>query len=692
LKKFFDIKVRDENEYLEEKERFFQVVEERPVEQDKASEFWSEDVFKKIKEKKIKQKKVRSFDFSRAKNSFLRGLSVFAILLVSLAFFYVKGVDAKDEVEKRVESAKTNLNFAVESLDRGDLDTASQSIAIAREDLRVIKVNAQSWGQDVQYFGLIAPKKSKALELEEFLDLCDKILSNVTDLQYILSDTMSKSQDSFAIGDGTEANINLLELSSGLLPGVNEANKKIADSVVLLQKLEGTELISQNDFAKLSRKIKSLSESINYTDAILKQDIPWLSAEGGERNILILFQNNTEIRPTGGFLGSFGVLRFKDGVLTKIDFEKNIYKLDKEFYMQNHIDPPGELINTTEHWSMINSNWWLNSPDAFKEVIRFYQLESGDDVDGVIALDTTLFLDLLRQIGPIEMPEYGLTVTDENFLKDVQYEVEIGYFERDEGAEENEPKKILATMMPKFLDGFFAGLKEKNKAFQILNSLGAGLSEKHLLFYMEKEDFQTRLDELNYSGLLQSSNGDYLYVSSTNIGGVKSSLNIGEEIALNSIIDQEGLVQDELIISRKHLGSYDWPDGINKNYMRVLLPAGASVTGFKAVSGNFERIYDNGLKDGSEYWIDEEGGYARVNFWMNTEPGNTSSVKINYQFEPKDSSDYEMIFQKQPGLLNSKVTYTFSLPAGQKFNSTNSSILNKTFDLKKDTIFRINLR
>ncbi len=690
MKKFYDIKVRDEEDDLPE-EKTFSVEKIKPDPENGTGEFWSESVFREIP--KPKKRKIRkSYDFSKLKSSFLRGLAVFAVLSISLAFFYVKGVDAKDEVEMRVESAKINLNFAVDSLDRGELNLANQQIADAREDLRIIKINAQSWGQDIQYFGLIAPKQSKALELETFLNLCDQILSNVVDLQNILSETMSGTQNLSGVGDGAEANIDLLALSNDLLPGMNEANDKILESKRLLEKLEGTEFLSEDDFLKLKRKVYSLSRSIGYIVQILESDIPWLSGENGERNILILFQNNTEIRPSGGFLGSFGVLRFKNGVFTKIDFEKNIYKLDKEFYMENHIDPPGELITTTEHWSMINSNWWLNSPDAFKEVMRFYELESGENVDGIIALDTTLFLDLLRQIGPIEMPEYGLTVTDENFLEDVQYEVEIGYFERDEGKEENEPKKILAEMMPRFLDGFFGGLKDSNQAFEILNSVGKGLAEKHLLFYMEKEDFQSRLSEMNYAGSLQGSSGDYLYVASTNIGGVKSSLNIEEQIELNSSIDQEGKVSDELTITRNHVGSYDWPDGINKNYMRVLVPSGAEITRFEAVSGNFERIYDKGLKDGSEYWIDEEGGYTRVNFWMNTEPGNTSKVKIHYQFEPESLEDFEAIFQKQPGLISSNVTYTFSLPSGQKFNSLGSSVLSKTFDLKKDTIFRFKLK
>jgi len=692
LKKFFDIKARDEVEDLEVlEEKIFEVAKEEQVVKSEAPEFWSEGVFEKRKIAKEK-KPGRKANYDALKSSFLRGLSVFAILLISLAFFYVKGVDAKDEVEKRVESAKINLNFAVESLDKGDLGGASINIEKAREDLRIIKVNAQSWGQDVQYFGLIAPKKSKALELEKFLNLCDQILSNVVDLQQILSGVLGQNQDLSMMGDGEEANIDLLGLSNSLLPGVDEAKEKINESARLLTKLEGSEFIDVDDFSKLCRKILSLAFSMKYTSEFLKNDMPWLSAESGERNILILFQNNTEVRPTGGFLGSFGVLRFKDGILTKIDFQKNIYKLDKEFYMQNHIDPPGELINTTEHWSMINSNWWLNSPDAFKEVMHFYELESGDNVDGVIALDTTLFLDLLKQVGPIEMSEYGLSITDQNFLQDVQYEVEIGYFERDEGAEENEPKKILAEMMPKFLNSFFVGLKDGDKAFELLNSIGKGLEEKHLLFYMEKEDFQARLTELNYTGALRESSGDYLYVSSTNIGGVKSSLNIEEEIILNSKIDQEGLVQDELTITRKHVGSYEWPDGINKNYIRVLLPAGVEVSGFEAISGNFERIYDKGLKDGSEYWVDEESGYKRVNFWMNTEPGNTSSAKIRYRFVPEDKENYQMVFQKQPGLTGSKTTYTFALPSGQKFNSMNSGILSKTFDLKKDTIFRLNLK
>lgn len=680
MKKFYDIKVREKEKNFQPADNF-QALENRTI--GGGDEFWSEQIFKNRQIERPEKKTRKKIDFNALKSSFLRGLSVFAILLSSMAFFYVKGVDAKGEVEKRVESAKLSLNQAVSSLDSGDFSSANEELLKVKEDLKIIKINAQSWGQDVQYFGLIATKKSKALELEEFLNVCDQILSNITELQSVLGSALS-GIDSVAVEDGEDTSINIYAISENLLPKVVEANQKIRESKNLLEKIEGTDLIGEKDFLKLSNKVISLSRSLNYTEQILKGDLPWLTAKDGNRNILILFQNNTEIRPSGGFLGSFGVLRFQDGVLVKIDFEKNIYKLDKEFYMENHIDPPGELVNTTEHWSMINSNWWLNVPDSFEEVENFYELESGESVDGVIALDTTLFLRILEKIGPIEMPEYGLTVTSENFLKDIQYEVEVGYFEREGNSEENEPKKILAQMMPKFLNQFFSGLQDKEKVFSLLNTLGSGIEEKHLLFHMDNEDFQERLVDLNMVGALQRESDDYLYVTSTNIGGLKSSLNVKETISLDSWVGQESMTENELTLERVHNGSYDWPDGVNKNYVRVLIPLGAEVTNFEAISGNFQRMYENGLKDGSEYWIDEEAGYTRINFWMNTEPGNTSKVKINYRFKTDLSDDYKTIFQKQPGLENSSLNYSLRLP-----NSSN--VYTKSFNLKKDIFLRLNL-
>ena len=50
---------------------------------------------------------------------------------------------------------------------------------------------------------------------------------------------------------------------------------------------------------------------------------------------LILFQNNTELRPSGGFIGSFAEADFKKGAIQNYSFETNIYKRDKTYSQQN---------------------------------------------------------------------------------------------------------------------------------------------------------------------------------------------------------------------------------------------------------------------------------------------------------------------------------------------------------------------
>ena len=47
--------------------------------------------------------------------------------------------------------------------------------------------------------------------------------------------------------------------------------------------------------------------------------IPEIAGFNSEKTYLLLFQNNLELRPSGGYLGNFGIIKVKDG--SPVSFE-----------------------------------------------------------------------------------------------------------------------------------------------------------------------------------------------------------------------------------------------------------------------------------------------------------------------------------------------------------------------------------
>lgn len=367
---------------------------------------------------------------------------------------------------------------------------------------------------------------------------------------------------------------------------------------------------------------------------------------------LILFQNNTELRPSGGFIGSFAEIEIKNGLIKNWYFDTNIYKRDKTFTAKTCIPSPpqAQVVWGKGCMNMANSNWSPDFQEAASDVEWYYKQEGGNTVNGVIALDTSLFTDLLKLIGPIEMPQYNLTLTADNFVQQTQYYVEKEYYEDPENKQMNEPKTILKDMMPEVL----TRLKNPKLTCALLTILKNNLAGKHLLFSF-KNPWATKISYLNnWGGSVKNTQGDYLYVNNTNLGGGKSSLNIKQTVTLKTKI-QDSSVLDTLTIIRTHQGDGIWPDATNQNYTRILLPKGSILQDKKGIE---------------EINFNEELGKTVLGFWSTVSPGETRTFEITYTLPFSIDKKYQLLVQKQPGALEDQFYFLLENEARWKWEGS----------------------
>src|SRR3989344_1625252 len=147
----------------------------------------------------------------------------------------------------------------------------------------------------------------------------------------------------------------------------------------------------------------------------------------GTQSYLVLFQNSMELRPTGGFVGSVGKLTMVDGLVADFTIF-DVYELDGQ--LRGHVDPPDPIrtLLSQEHWYLRDSNW---DPDFFESGQRaawFYEKETGQSVDGVIAVTTAFVTELLRASGPIVLSDYNDRITSDNFLGKALYYTKSDFF------------------------------------------------------------------------------------------------------------------------------------------------------------------------------------------------------------------------------------------------------------------------
>jgi hypothetical protein len=297
---------------------------------------------------------------------------------------------------------------------------------------------------------------------------------------------------------------------------------------------------------------------------------------------------------------------------------------------------------------------------------------------------------LLEITGPIEMPEYDVTLDSKNFIELTQYKVEVDY-----DKQENKPKKILSDLAPLVLEKLLSS-KDAASIAKTAQAFMSGLAEKHILFYSQDPEIQKAISKQGWSGEILPAEEDYISVINTNINGFKTDAAVSESIKHEAQIQDDGSIIDTVTISRKHNGGdsqYEWLNKVNADYMRVYVPKGSK---FISVSGqtmetNKQPLDYDGLgfkrdedvqKEEASMVIDSESGTriyeedSKTVFanWTYVSPGETMTISYKYLLpfsmfkvltgNSQRSDAYSLVAQKQSGSLGSDFSSKVSYPKG----------------------------
>ena len=691
MKKFHDISSQEPKNSIKSAP---DIKRKRPKKKEHSDLFWSEE-----DETRFERLKKPRKDYSKFKHALYRGVAVLIVLSAFFGFSFAKAISDKDDFETNAQSMQAALADVMSDISNGDLKSAMQKQNDAYERLQTMKLYLDGWGQNSMYLSMIGDSRSKLLNMEKLLSGASGILEALVSLEKSLGDVLEGNNQEDQIVDFTLLISSLDESISKSLKKLESTEDKLRD--VNTKVLDGYE----KDIDQAIGVSKFTRKSLEELKIVITEDLTWLSGIGeSDKNVLLVFQNNAELRGgSAGSLGSFGIAKFSNGNLTNIDFGKNIFKIDQEFEKTRTISPPSDLswVIPDGKWTLKDAGWAVNGVQAMEKIRWFYEEETSEKIDGVVILDTTAFLKLLEFSGPIHLPEYDdIKIDKDNFREIVEHEVHEGYFEREGNMDENEPKKILSDMMPKFMDQLFSKLNDKQNAIEFLMILKSSLSSKDILLYMDNMEFQKRLSNYNFSGeILKDETGDYLYINNSNVDGYKSSLNVNETISLNSRIKLDGLIENSLNVKREHTGRDKWPDGTNRNLVRLILPERVKVNNFAPKAGDFNQHENGGLKDGKYFWQLDEVDNEGIGYWQNTKPSEISEVNIDYVVDSdidmgEDSFIFPVRFQKQPGSNFSYVSYTLNYPDG--FRPKNVAVFNEKdrkiefkFELNKDIYYTI---
>lgn len=393
---------------------------------------------------------------------------------------------------------------------------------------------------------------------------------------------------------------------------------------------------------------------------------------------LVFFQNPAEIRPSGGFIGSYAEIFVKNAKIEKIEV-RDIY--EPEGWLELNVIPPQPLMVTNYRWSARDANWFFDFPLSAEKVIYFLEnskiySEKNINFKGAIALNINVLKNILKLTGPVYLKDFDLTINEDNFLIEIQREVEAGEFKK-----LNEPKKILKVLTPiliEKLNNFSTNQKED--LFKILLE---NIENKDLMIYFKDENLQKFFNQYYLAGnvyqLEDKFFGNYLAVVNANIEGGKSDAFIFQNIELEAAIDTKGNIFNTLIIKRTHNGNLQkdlWWKKTNQIYLQVFVNKESnlvSVNGNENMPKKFKEIdytANNYQNDKDVYDFEKNNLFIRnyktwvgdfynknvFGIWLKTKAGETSILEMRYETKPKfnlvlkDETIYNFIYQKQSGV------------------------------------------
>lgn len=421
---------------------------------------------------------------------------------------------------------------------------------------------------------------------------------------------------------------------------------------------------------------------------------------------LVVLQNSSELRPTGGFIGNVALVQFDKGKLRQQQVI-DVYSFDHQ--LKEIITPPDEIKMINNRWFMRDSNSSLDFPTSAQNIVKFLEKEGGPKVDTVVTIDQTVVENLLRVTGPLKIDELSSELTSENFERVLSFIVEAKIYGRED------PKVLLKSLLPAVQKATL----DSKKALDVYQILAEAVTSKHSMAYSSNERIQNIISSLNASGKAKiptlattekNNISDFFAVAHFSIGGNKTDRYMKEKITHNTFIQDDQRVINEVTIARTNTWSKKHEDSLrailagfgfkeipehvlhilgkswNIHMLRVYVPKGSVLEEREGLEGG-----EGASKITTHDDPDMNATYFSLR--LDVAPGDTNAVTLRYtipaQVEVKNSLlspgatvNYNLNIIKQPSQDNVEFEKNIFPPNGLRVQSNTKNTFTLTRDMQ----------
>ncbi len=509
------------------------------------------------------------------------------------------------------------------------------------------------------------------------------------------------------MGDaGTEAAVLLadglfpiMETLQGSAPSINamvialaDARSELAAAAMQLDQIAVTRSdIPAGPYSPLVERLLSMLDDylpLAQTGLGWAQVMPEVMGLNEPRTYLVIAQNEDEVRPTGGFISSAGLLTVSGGELSDLAFEDSYLVDDWRNNPYPELPVPFQQIMGDGIWLFRDANWSPDWPTSARQAISLYQIGRDGQIDGVVAVNQRAVQMLVGLLEPLDVGESSDPVTAGNVLEFMRE----AYFHPAEGAPDEwvwYRKAFIGALAAAMQDKLLGDLGSID-VFALLGTVRAVLDQKHLLIYYPEPELQAAVQDSGWGGALGNAPGDFLMVADANMGYNKVAPSIRQQIEYRVSLADPSIPEAQVRLIYTHLGAprsqecdhqpyydesvtsyHDLMDRCYWDYVRVYPPPGAT-----PLSGSLHPVpgrYLTSSRDWSgEMVVEHEltGRLSLANFLL-LAWGESQTVQFSYRLPPSVITSageglhrYQLLVQKQPGTIGTPLLVVVQLPPG----------------------------
>lgn len=489
-----------------------------------------------------------------------------------------------------------------------------------------------------------------------------------------------KGVDNGATGS-TEDRIKTVVLSMGkITPQIDKIEASLNQMKKEVDKVNPNHyptLIFGKKIKKALSNLRTLTDqsAVAVTDAKpLIKTLPSLLGATEKKKYLMIFQNDKELRPTGGFITAYAIFTIDQG---HIAFEKSddIYKLDESIPNKESAPAPiKKYFPTVPLFNLRDSNL---SPDFMVSMKDFRDLYERaalreDDISGIIAIDTNVLVSTIKILDD-QVQAQGQTFTTKTDphcdCPQVIYALE-NTISRPVNYVRTERKSLIGDLISAIM---VKALSSSPKLYwgPLFQSIIAQTNQKHVMFDLFDKGAQSGIEALNAAGQIHKFDGDYLHINDSNFSGAKVNIFMQESVDNAYAVDKDGTITKTVTVHYKNPyppSNCRLEDGglcLNSTYrdwVRFYVPKGSVLT-----SSEGSQVKMTTYEDLGKTVFD---GFITVR----TQGSATFTVKYTLPFKLKKGSPLPVLIQKQGGardndyqmLVDDKPVDSFKLTADKQ--------------------------